>query len=216
LFKKVHAHFPVLEAVCATAEDYDVDYYTFLDLNGDDGRYLTYDELPNECKAEALVPILAASCLNLPLVPFKHIIQDMFGHLVFHSQSSFIGFTVCHRDSPSVLMPKAQSYLHGKSLSSLMGPCEEAFAWFIILTELLCHHNRDLHVLSDKYQALLSFPNDEKNTSYSHARRVRVQIVSPCRDKTQQLIISSLTCVQLFCLRFRGLWQTLFSLSDPN
>jgi hypothetical protein len=45
---------------------------------------------------------------------------------------------------------------------------------------------------------------------------VRVQIVSPCRDKTQQLIISSLTCVQLFCLRFRGLWQTLFSLSDPN
>ena len=63
---------------------------------GDDGRYLKYkNELPNEGKAKVLLPsILAASCLHLPSSHFKHIIQDVFGHLVFHSQSSLICFIV--------------------------------------------------------------------------------------------------------------------------
>jgi hypothetical protein len=42
-----------------------------------------------------------------------------------------------------------------------MGPCKEAFTRFVILTELLHYHNEDLRILSDKYQALLSFPNDQ-------------------------------------------------------
>ena len=43
-----------------------------------------------------------------------------------------------------------------------MGPCEEAFVRFVVLTELLCCHSQD-HELSKKYEELLPSPYDDED-----------------------------------------------------
>ena len=134
-------------------------------LKGDNGEFLHYEDLPSGAKAEALIPILVASCLHLPSSPHKHAIQDVFGRLVFHAWSSLCGFHVTHKGSPSGLTVEATTYLHGRSLSSLMGVPEEAFIHFVILTDFLRYHFDSLKDLSFKYRHLLSGSNDFTNVS---------------------------------------------------
>lgn len=121
-----------------------------------DGEYLSYNDLPSDAKAEALIPILVASCLQLSTSDHKHAIQDVFGRMVFHARSSLCGFHVTRKGSPSSLTAEATSHLHGHSLSSLIGSSEEAFIRFVIITDFLRYHFATVSDLAVKYRHLLS------------------------------------------------------------
>jgi hypothetical protein len=134
-------------------------------LKAADGEYLSYDDLPSDAKAEALIPILVASCLHLSTSDCKHAIQDVFGRMVFHARSSLCGYHVTRKGSPSSLTVEATSHLHGHSLSSLMGSSEEAFIRFVIITDFLRYHFSTVSDLAVKYCHLLSSGN---NDGYMH------------------------------------------------
>ena len=110
----------------------EVDHEKVLDntivLKGKDGRYLSYDELSSHTKAEALFPIIVASCLNLSSSTYKHVMQDIFGRLVFHARTSLCGFVVTRKGSDTDLTDEATSYLHGRLLKNVMGLPEEALS----------------------------------------------------------------------------------------
>jgi hypothetical protein len=110
------------------------------------------------------MPILVASCLSLSSLPYKHVLQDIFGRLVFQNRSALCGFFVTQKGSVSILTPQATSYHHGRSLMNLMGVPEEAFICFVIITNFLHYHFDTVGVLSKKYHHLLS-ANDYKNVA---------------------------------------------------
>lgn len=124
-------------------------------LKGDDGNYLCFESLPDRAKAECLIPILAASCTALYKSPFKHVIQNIFGRLVFHARTSLNRFVVNRKGNLSLLTNEACSHLHGKSLVRLMGVPEEAFVRFVIITDLVRYHQDDIREYSVKYRHLL-------------------------------------------------------------
>jgi hypothetical protein len=128
-----------------------------------DGRDLMFDELPSEAKAEALIPLLLSSCARLPSSPYRHAFQDIFGRLVFYARSALCGFHVTRKGSASDLTVEAKSYLHGRSLSSLMGAPEEAFVRFVIITDFVRHHYNSVCNLVEKYKHLIS-----DNVGYSN------------------------------------------------
>lgn len=115
-----------------------------------------FDELPSEAKAEALIPLLLSSCAHLPSSPYQHAFQDIFGRLVFYARSALCGFHVTHKGSASDLTVEAKSYLHGRSLSSLMGAPEEAFVRFVIITDFVRHHYNSVFSLVEKYKHLIA------------------------------------------------------------
>jgi hypothetical protein len=131
-------------------------------LKGNNNEYLSYSDLPTRAKAEALIPILVACSLSLASSPYKHIVQDIFGRLVFQNRSSYCGFFVTQKGSVSLLTPQAMSYLNGRSLMNLMGVPEEAFIRFVIITDFLRYHFHMVSSLSNKYRHLLS-AKDSKN-----------------------------------------------------
>jgi hypothetical protein len=108
------------------------------------------------------MPIIVASSFSLSSSHYKHLLQDIFGRLVFQNRSSLCGFFVTQKGSVSLLTPQATSYLHGRSLLNLMGVPEEAFIRFVIITDFLRYHFDALGVFSKKYRHLLS-ANDYKN-----------------------------------------------------
>jgi hypothetical protein len=133
-------------------------------LKGDDGKYLSYSELPSRAKAEALMPVLVSSCLSLSSSPYKPVLQDIFGRLVFQNRSALCGFFITQKGSVSLLTPQATSYLHGRSLMNLMGVPEEAFIRFVIITDFLRYHFDAVGALCKKYRHLLS-ANDYNNVA---------------------------------------------------
>ena len=120
-----------------------------------DGHDLMFDELPSEAKAESLIPILLASCVHLPSSPYQHAFQDILGRLVFYARSALCGFHVTRKGSASDLTVEAKSYLHGRSLSSLMVAPEEAFVHFLIITDFVRHHYNSVCNLVAKYKHLI-------------------------------------------------------------
>jgi hypothetical protein len=143
----------------------EVDHEKVLDntivLKGKDGRYLSYDELSSHAKAEALFPIIVASCLNLSSSTYKHVMQDIFGRLVFHARTSLCGFVVTRKGSDTDLTDEATSYLHGRLLKNVMGLPEEAFIRSVILTDFLRYHFDRLGHLSKKYRHLLPCKHED-------------------------------------------------------
>jgi hypothetical protein len=127
---------------------------SLLKVSGCD-EYLSFVDLPSRAKAEALIVILLSSCLNLASSPYKNVIQDVFGRLVFHSRSGLCRFVVNRNGNLSDLSHEAASYLHGRALSSLMGVPEEAFVRFVIITDLLRYHFHAIGDFSKKYRHLL-------------------------------------------------------------
>jgi hypothetical protein len=119
-FKRLNVHFPIFDSVLS-GENSAPHMIPECLLKGAEGDYLCFDDLPSDAKAEALIPILVASCLHLPSSDYKHAIQDIFGRMVFHARSSLCGFHVTCKGSPSSLTVEATSHLHGRSLSSLKG-----------------------------------------------------------------------------------------------
>jgi hypothetical protein len=112
-------------------------------------------DLPSRAKAEALIVILLSSCLNLASSPYKNVIQDVFGRLVFHSRSGLCHFVINRNGNLSDLSHEAASYLHGRALSSSMGVPEEAFVQFVIITDLIRYHFHAISDFSKKYHHLL-------------------------------------------------------------
>jgi hypothetical protein len=163
VFKKLHPGLPIFDLVFHTnLQEMEQDKIDNTVLKGKDGQYLSYDDLPSHAKAEALFPIIVASCLNLSS-SYKHVLQDIFGHLVFHARTSVCGFVVTCRGSASDLSNEAASYLHGRFLKNLMGVPEETFIWFVIITDFLHYHYHTLGHLSKKYRHLLSRKNEDYN-----------------------------------------------------
>ena len=164
LFKRLNPGFPIFDLIFFSDFSVNNDEVPIALLKGVDGDYLSYSDLPSHAKAEAPMPILVASCLSLSSLPYKHVLQDIFGRLVFQNRSALCGFFVTQKDSVSILTPQATSYLHGCSLMNLMGVPEEAFIRFMIITNFLRYHFDTVGVLSKKYRHLLS-ANDYKNVA---------------------------------------------------
>jgi len=162
LFKRLNPGFPIFDLLFFPEFRVDNDEVPDALLKGDDGDYLSYSDLPSRAKAEALMPIIVASSFSLSSSHYKHLLQDIFGRLVFQNRSSLCGFFVTQKGSVSLLTPQATSYLHGRSLLNLMGVPEEAFIRFVIITDFLRYHFDALGVFSKKYRHLLS-ANDYKN-----------------------------------------------------
>jgi hypothetical protein len=128
-FKRFNPGFRILDLIFKTNFVYDEDPMPeslLKEVSGGD-EYLSFVDLPSRAKAEALIVILLSLCLNLASSPYKNVIQDVFGHLVFHSRSGLCRFSVNCNGNLSDLSHEAASYLHGRALSSLMGVPEEAF-----------------------------------------------------------------------------------------
>lgn len=155
LFKRFNPGFPIFDL--QFNENFDVDDASVPEalLKFDDGEYLSFEDLPSRAKAEALIAIIVASCLNLVASPYKNIIQDVFGRLVFHARTSLCRFVVNRKGKPSELTHEAASYLHGRHLSNLMGVPEEAFVRFVIITDFLRYHFDAIGNFSRKYRHLL-------------------------------------------------------------
>ena len=157
---KLNPGFPIFDHIFNT--DFQVDHDDIPDtvLRGDDGEYLAYDDLPSHAKAEALFPIFVTSCLNLSSSPYQHVLQDVFGCLMFHARTSVCGFVITCKGSASDITDAVASYLHGRALKNLMGVPEEAFIRFVIITDFLRYHFDTLGYLSKKYRHLLSGKNN--------------------------------------------------------
>ena len=153
---KLNPGFPIFDHIFNTDFQVDHDEIPATVLRGEDGEYLAYDDLPSHTKAEALFAIFVTSCLNLSSSPYQHVLQDVFGRLVFHARMSVCGFVITHKGSASNLTDAAASYLHGRALKNLMGVPEEAFIRFVIITDFLRYHFDTLGYLSKKYRHLLS------------------------------------------------------------
>jgi hypothetical protein len=141
LFKRVHYEFPILDQVFA--EGYSEKEWipsTASTFVGTSGKFHSYEELPPPAKAATLILILVTSCLDLPSCRFNHLIQDVFGRLVFHGRSSLCSFRVSRKGRPSELTIEASSHLHGRALSTIMRPQEEAFIRFVIITDMCRYH----------------------------------------------------------------------------
>ena len=140
LFKRVHYEFPILDQVLAEGYS-EVEWIpsasTFV---GTSGKFLSYEELPPPTKAATLLLILVTSCLDLPSSRYNHLIQDVFGRLVFQGRTSLCSFRVSHKARPSQLSIEASSHLHGKLLSTIMRPQEEAYIRFVIITDICRYH----------------------------------------------------------------------------
>jgi hypothetical protein len=168
MFKKLHPGLPIFDHLLHTLPpELQEDKIDNTVLKGKDGRYLSYEDLPSHAKAEALFPIIVASCLNLSSSTYKHVLQDIFGRLVFHARTSVCGFVVTRKGSASDLTNKVASYLHGRFLKNLMGVPEEAFIRFVIITDFLRYHFNRLTHLSKKYRHLLSRKNEDYNAIVS-------------------------------------------------
>jgi hypothetical protein len=155
LFKRLNVNFPIFDPVSSGGNPA-LHKFPECDLKAADGEYLSYDDLPSDAKAEALIPILVASCLHLSTSDRKHAIQDVFGRMVFHARSSLCGYHVTRKGSPSSLTVEATCHLHGRSLSSLIGSSEEAFIRFVIITDFLRYHFATVSDFAHKYTHLLS------------------------------------------------------------
>ena len=139
-FKRVHYDFPLFDQVLV--KGYSKEQWIPSDASfvGTGGKFLSYEKLPPPTQAATLILILITSCLDLPSSHYKHLIQDVFGHLGFHGQASLCNFHVSHKDCPSQLTIEACSYLHGCALSTVMHPQEEAFIHFIIIIDMCRYH----------------------------------------------------------------------------
>jgi hypothetical protein len=168
LFKRLNVHFPIFDPMLSGGNPA-LNMIPECRLKEAEGEYLSYDDLPSDAKAEALIPILVSSCLHLPTSDYKHAIQDVFGRMVFHARSSLCGYHVTRKGSPSSLTVEATSHLHGRSLSSFIGSSEEAFIRFVIITDFLRYHFATVSDLAVKYRHLLS---GEDNDGCVHLSRL--------------------------------------------
>jgi hypothetical protein len=160
LFKTLNPGFPIFDLLFKVDFQVDNEEVQNALLKGYDGEYLSYDDLPSHAKAEALIPILVSSCLNLSSSMYKHVIQDIFGRLVFHARSALCGFYASCKGSNSELSLQAASYLHDRSMMNLFGVPEEALVCFLILTDFLRYHFDMVGWFSKKYRHLLSNDTD--------------------------------------------------------
>lgn len=172
MFSRLSDSFAIFEQVFCEEHPVPVINITDSLLKGEEGDYLCYDDLPRHAKAEALIPILVASCLDLASSSHQSVVQDIFGRLAFHARSSLCGFHVTRKGSPSVLTIEATSYLHGRSLTSLMGAPEEAFIRFVIITDFFRYHFEAVGELSVKYRHLL----DNGVTNVAHLQETYVGV----------------------------------------
>ena len=163
VFKKTLPGIPIFDHLLHTPHAQVHDEVDNTVLKGKDGRYLSYENLPSHAKAEALFPIIVASCLKLSSSTYKHVLQDIFGRLVFHARMSVCGFVITCKGSVSDLTDEAASYLHGRLLKNVMGMPEEAFIRFVIITDFLHYHFVSLGHLSKKYRHLLPGKNEDYN-----------------------------------------------------
>jgi hypothetical protein len=115
-------------------------------------------------KAEALLPILAISCLLLNSSTCsvdKHLLQTVFGTIYFFNRAKLMSIPIFTRSSwHNYFSPEAMSHLHGNHLMDLMSPSKEAFIRFVILVDLMRYHHHSLFVSVQKYQLL--FSNEER------------------------------------------------------
>ena len=69
MFKRLNPGFPIFDLLFFSEFRVDNDEVPIALLKEVDGDYLSYSDLPSRAKAEALMPILVASCLSLSSSP---------------------------------------------------------------------------------------------------------------------------------------------------
>ena len=133
LFKHVHYEFPIFDQVLVegySEEEWIPSANTFV---GTSGKYLSYEKLPPPTQVATLILILITSCLDLLSSCYKHLIQDVFGHLGFHGWASLCSFCVSCKGHPLQLTSEASLHLHCHALSTIMHPQEETFIHLSLL-----------------------------------------------------------------------------------
>jgi len=133
--------------------------------NGSHRSSFHLSDLVSPCdKVEALLPVLAITCLRLNSSTGrvdKHIMQSVFACALFFNRAKLVPFSIHSRVSRSNLTPKAMAFLHGKRIMDMLTTSEETFVRFVILVDLMRYHSESLATAVQKYGAL--FTREETN-----------------------------------------------------
>jgi len=137
-------------------------------------RLTSFAGLP-DCrhKAEALLPILAISCLlfnSSTCSVEKHLLQTVFGVIYFFNRAKHMSLPVHTRSTRhNYFSPEAMTHLHGKHLMDLLSPSEEAFIRFVILVDLMRYHHHSLFISLHKYKLLFSSKESKAVSAFMDA-----------------------------------------------